>query len=144
MNRLRVAMIQVNSVVGDLEGNVARVRSALGEVVDCDVAVFPEMVLTGYPLEDLVLKPRFVADSRAAMETLAAESGDCALVLGFADPGPEGSVHNAVAVCRGGAVVGVYHKRMPQPGSTNGNTSGLSSARATICIAIITSLNTVN
>lgn len=111
MNRLRVAMIQVNSVVGDLEGNVARVRSALGEVVDCDVAVFPEMVLTGYPLEDLVLKPRFVADSRAAMETLAAESGDCALVLGFADPGPEGSVHNAVAVCRGGAVVGVYHKR---------------------------------
>ena len=111
MNRLRVALVQVNSVVGDLDGNVARVRSALGEVAGCDVAVFPEMVLTGYPLEDLVLKQRFVADSRAAMETLAAESGGCALVLGFADPGPDGSVHNAVAVCRHGSVAGVYHKR---------------------------------
>jgi len=111
MHRLRVALVQVNSVVGDLDGNVARVRSTLAEVAGCDVAVFPEMVLTGYPLEDLVLKPRFVADSRAAMETLAAESGDCALVLGFADPGPDGSVHNAVAVCHGGAVAGIYHKR---------------------------------
>ena len=111
MHRLRVAMVQVNSVVGDLDGNVARVRSALGEVADCDVAIFPEMVLTGYPLEDLVLKPKFVADSRAAMETLAAEGGDCALVLGFADPGPDGCVHNAVAVCHGGDVAGVYHKR---------------------------------
>ena len=55
MNRLRVALVQVNSVGGDLDGNVARVRSALGEVAGCDVAVFPEMVLTGYPLEDLVL-----------------------------------------------------------------------------------------
>lgn len=111
MHRLRVALVQVNSVVGDLDGNVARVRSALPEVAGCDLAVFPEMVLTGYPLEDLVLKPRFVAESRDAVEHLAAESGDCTLLLGFADPGPDGQVHNAVAVCRGGTVHGVYHKR---------------------------------
>ncbi len=99
----------MNTVVGDLDGNVERVVAALAEAesLGADVAVFPEMTLTGYPVEDLVLKPGFVADSVAALEKLAQRSGDCVLVVGFADGGPA----NALAVCAGGRVQGVYHKR---------------------------------
>ena len=105
-----MALVQVNPVVGDLDGNVERIRRVLDEVDGCDLAVFGEMALTGYPLEDLVLKPGFVSDSRAALEKVAGASGDCALVVGFAD-GDEDVVYNAVAVCQGGRVHGVYRKR---------------------------------
>ena len=110
MNRVRLALVQVNTVVGDLAGNVERISRHLDEIADCDLALFPEMTVTGYPLEDLVHKPGFVADSRAAVAEVAAMSGTCALVVGFADPGPDGVVHNAVAVCHGGRIVGTYHK----------------------------------
>ena len=116
MSRVRVAMVQTNSVVGDLEGNVERIRRVLDEVADCDLAVFPEMTVAGYPLEDLVLKPGFVADCRTAVEAVAEASGRCALIVGFADSAPEGGdttgVQNAVAVCQEGRVAGVYHKRV--------------------------------
>ncbi len=111
MSTVRVAMAQLNMVVGDLSGNVERVLAVLDEVAECDIALFPEMTVTGYPLEDLVLKPGFVADSRVAVEKVAAASGSCALVVGFADRAADGRVHNAVAVCHGGRIAGVYHKR---------------------------------
>jgi NAD+ synthase (glutamine-hydrolysing) len=108
-------MVQSNSVVGDLNGNVERIRSVLDQVSGCDLAVFPEMTVAGYPLEDLVLKPGFVSDCRAAVETVAALSRDCTLVIGFPDGAPQGStadgVQNAAAVCHDGGVVGIYHKR---------------------------------
>ncbi|HJM27368.1 MAG TPA: nitrilase-related carbon-nitrogen hydrolase, partial [Acidimicrobiales bacterium] len=115
MSRVRVAMVQTNSVVGDLDGNVERIHGVLDKVSGCDLAVFPEMTVAGYPLEDLVLKPGFVSDCRAAVERVAASSGSCALVVGFPDGAPKGSttagVQNAAAVCHEGRVVGVYHKR---------------------------------
>jgi len=110
MTRIRLALVQIDTVVGDLAGNVERISRRLDEIADCDLALFPEMTVTGYPLEDLVHKPGFVADSRAAVAEVAAMSGNCALVVGFADPGPGGVVHNAVAVCHGGRIVGTYHK----------------------------------
>tara|TARA_B100000029_G_scaffold477649_1_gene522919 strand:- start:1104 stop:2843 length:1740 start_codon:yes stop_codon:yes gene_type:complete len=113
MNQVRLALVQIDTVVGDLSGNVRRVLDTLDEVADCDIALYPEMTITGYPLEDLVHKPGFVARSCAAMEELAAASGSCALVVGFADHGPEGldgPAHNAVAVCHGGRIAGTYHK----------------------------------
>ncbi len=108
MNRLRVAMIQVNSVVGGLEGNVARVRSALGEVVDCDVAVFPEMVLTGYPLEDLLFKPSFLRDNVDAMHQIMAASKGIAVVCGYVEMGPD--IANAAAIVSGGHFIASYRK----------------------------------
>ncbi|MDP6696620.1 MAG: NAD+ synthase [Acidimicrobiales bacterium] len=115
MSRVRVAMVQTNSVVGDLDGNVERIRAVLDQVEACDLAVFPEMTVAGYPLEDLVLKPGFVSDCRAAVDRVAASSGSCALVVGFPDGAPGGptepGVQNAAAVCHDGRVVGVYHKR---------------------------------
>ncbi len=112
MPRLRVAACQINSVVGDLDGNVGLMLTAL-EVADdagCDLAVFPELAITGYPPEDLLLKPAFVADNRAALAKLAARTGRCAAVVGFVDAGRD--LYNAAAVCAGGEIKGVYRKRI--------------------------------
>jgi NAD+ synthase (glutamine-hydrolysing) len=124
---LRIAICQINPVVGDLDGNVAMALAALAEAEEAgaDVAVMPEMTITGYPPEDLVLKPGFVSDCRAALEKFAAQTGRCAVVIGFADgddqPGRSvqdvagvdhfNGVWNAVAVCAEGRIFGTYHKR---------------------------------
>jgi NAD+ synthase (glutamine-hydrolysing) len=109
--RLRVALCQINTTVGDLDGNVDRVLAALGQAEDqgCDLAVFPELALTGYPPEDLLLKPGFVGDNRRALDRVARSSGACAAVVGFVDVGRD--LHNAAAVCAFGQVQAVYHKR---------------------------------
>ena len=111
MARVRVALCQLNSVVGDLDGNADRIIAAYreAEAADCDVAVFPELAITGYPPEDLLLKGGFVRANRAAMEKVAAGTGSCAAVVGFVDAGRD--LHNAAAVCAGGQITGTYHKR---------------------------------
>src|SRR5260370_1107167 len=112
MARLRVAACQLNPIVGDLGGNAERVIAAMAEAeaAGCDLAVFPELMLTGYPPEDLLLKPGFVADNLEALAKVAAASGGCAAVGGFVDQGRD--LHNAAAVCAFGQGHGVYHKRV--------------------------------
>src|SRR6516225_2249038 len=114
MPHLRVAIAQLNTVVGDLSGNVERVLQALAaaEAAHADVCVGPELAIPGYPPEDLLLKPGFVADNVAALEKVAAAaSGHCAMVVGFVGSAPGGGgLANAAAVCAGGRVVGVYRK----------------------------------
>ncbi|MDQ4068181.1 MAG: NAD(+) synthase, partial [Actinomycetota bacterium] len=112
MPRLRVAACQIDNVVGDLDGNVDCILAALGraDAAGCDVAVFPELAVTGYPPEDLLLKPAFVVDNQAALAKLASRTGRCAAVVGFVDPGRD--LYNAAAVCAGGEVKGVYRKRI--------------------------------
>src|SRR5947207_3101078 len=112
MPRVRVALCQLDTVVGDLDGNVNKVLAALDEAesAGADLAVFPELALTGYPPEDLLLKPRFVADNLAALDKVAARTGRCAAVLGFVDERRD--LFNAAAVCAHGEVQGVYHKRL--------------------------------
>jgi len=110
--RLRIAACQLNTVVGDLDGNVAALLAMLdrAEAAGCDLAVFPELAVTGYPPEDLLLKPGFVADDLASLEKLAARTGRCAAIVGFVDRRHD--LHNAAAVCAHGQVQGVYHKRL--------------------------------
>jgi NAD+ synthase (glutamine-hydrolysing) len=112
MARMRVALAQLNTVVGDLDGNVTRILEALDEAerAGADIAVFPELAITGYPPEDLVLKPGFVADNRAALDKVAARTGRCVAVVGFVDAARD--LHNAAAVCAHGEVQGVYRKRL--------------------------------
>ena len=112
MARLRIAACQLNTVVGDLDGNVAAQLAMLdrAEAAGCDVAVFPELAVTGYPPEDLLLKPGFVADNLASLEKVAARTGRCAAIVGFVDRRHD--LHNAAAVCAHGQVQGVYHKRL--------------------------------
>jgi NAD+ synthase (glutamine-hydrolysing) len=105
-------MCQINTHVGDLEGNVASVVEALrgAEAERCDLAVFPELALCGYPPEDLLLKPGFVTDNREALDQVAQASGSCAAVVGFVDAMRD--LYNAAAVCANGSVRAVYHKRL--------------------------------
>ena len=83
-------MCHINPTVGDLEGNMALALAALAEAEEgnADVAVMPEMAITGYPPEDLVLRPGFVADCRATLEKFATQTSRCAVVVGFADGAP--------------------------------------------------------
>lgn len=112
MTRLRVGLCQIDTVVGDLDGNVDRILAALDQAEQggAALAVFPELAITGYPPEDLLLKPGFVADNRAALAKVAARTGSCAAIVGFADL--QRDLHNAAAVCAHGAVQGVYRKRL--------------------------------
>ena len=112
MTVLRVAACQLDTVVGDLEGNVDRMVDAVRRAEDagCDLAVFPELAITGYPPEDLLLKPGFVAQNRTALDRIAAATDRCAAVVGFVDAGRD--LYNAAAVCAGGRVVGLYRKRL--------------------------------
>jgi NAD+ synthase (glutamine-hydrolysing) len=109
---VRLALCQLDTVVGDLDGNVQRILDALdlAEAAGADLAAFPELAITGYPPEDLVLKPGFVADNQAALAKVAARTTRCAAVVGFVDAGRD--LHNAAAVCARGEVVGVYRKRL--------------------------------
>ncbi|MFM7526369.1 MAG: NAD+ synthase [Actinomycetota bacterium] len=121
---LRVGLAQINPRVGDLAHNLAKVEEFLAraEAAGCDLVAFPELTLSGYPPEDLVLKAGFVADNRAALEKVAARSGRCAVVVGFVDVADDEAVEqssarppqlfNAAAICANGAIAGVYHKQL--------------------------------
>ena len=112
MPRLRVAAAQLNVVVGDLEGNAARIVEAYdqAEAAGCDLVVFPELTVTGYPPEDLLLRPAFVTEAVEMLEKIAARTARAAAVIGFPEPGRD--LHNAAAVCANGRVYGVYRKQL--------------------------------
>lgn len=111
---LRIGLAQINPVVGDLTGNIKLIIGAYDKAraEGCDLIALPELSVTGYPPEDLVLKPGFVADNLAAMQRCAEHTGDCAAVIGFVDVDAEGGLFNAAAVCAGGAVLGIYYKQL--------------------------------
>ena len=107
---MRIALAQVNPTVGDLAGNtelvvewIERARKA-----DADIVCFPELVITGYPPEDLVLKPSFVRDNLAQLDLVARASRGIAVVVGFVDR--DGDLFNAAAFIHDGEIKAVYHK----------------------------------
>ncbi len=115
----RIALGQVDLTVGDLEGNVARMASWAERASEAgaELIAFPELAVTGYPPEDLVLRPAFVDDNLEALQDLAAATADgAAVVAGFVDRSEHG-LHNAAALLRGGRVAATYHKvRLPNFG----------------------------
>ena len=111
MNTIRVALAQINPTVGDLAGNTDLVLDyiARSRTVEADVVAFPELALTGYPPEDLLLKPHFVRDNLEALAKVIAATRDVIVVVGFVDT--DGSdIYNAAAVIAGGKLVDSYHK----------------------------------
>ena len=112
MPRLRLAAAQLDLVVGDLVGNADRIRSAYDRAVaaGCHLVAFPELAITGYPPEDLLLRGAFVAEARATLDALARHTGTTAAVIGF--PESDGPLYNSAAVCADGAVRGVYRKHL--------------------------------
>jgi NAD+ synthase (glutamine-hydrolysing) len=99
-------------VVGDLAGNVEHIVSAIAVAEDAgaDIAVFPELAVTGYPPEDLLLKPGFIADNLAALAKVAAATDQCTAIVGFVDERLD--LYNAAAICARGEVWGKYHKQL--------------------------------
>jgi NAD+ synthase (glutamine-hydrolysing) len=110
MNRLRIALAQIDPTVGDLAGNEQKILDYISRARDlrADVVAFPELAIPGYPPEDLLLKPSFVAANLACLQRIAEATIDIVAVVGFVDRGDD--LYNAAAVLRDGQVVGVHHK----------------------------------
>ena len=108
--KLRVALAQINPTVGDLAGNAGLIAEAVksAQAASANLIVFPEMIVTGYPVEDLALRPSFQAASiRAVQEIAASITDDIVAVVGYLDQGPK----NAVAIIHDGKIRATYVKR---------------------------------
>jgi NAD+ synthase (glutamine-hydrolysing) len=112
---LRVALAQINTTVGDLAGNEAKIVAHVdrAKALSADIVVFPELAIPGYPPEDLLLKPSFVAANLGALERVAqttrqSEGRPITVVTGFVDRAED--IHNAAAILHDGHVAAVYHK----------------------------------
>ena len=112
MPHLRLALAQLNVTVGDLAGNAGRISEAIlrAKAWQADLVVCPELSLTGYPPEDLLLKPAFVGQQLEALDRLASGIRGIAAVVGFVDRDPQGRLYNAAALLAGGRRVAAYHK----------------------------------
>jgi NAD+ synthase (glutamine-hydrolysing) len=130
---LRVGLAQLNTVVGDIDGNTSRIIELMAKAsaLGCDIVAFPELAITGYPPEDLLLRSGFVRDVSAALDRIIAASASCTAIVGFVEQGAvsrgidadHGEVtasaqavgrpvlFNAAAVIAGGSLQGVYRKR---------------------------------
>jgi len=107
---IRIGLAQVNTVVGDLEGNTRLITDWIGRARDqgVDIVAFPELAITGYPPEDLVLKPGFVRDNLRQLRVVAAATKGISAVVGFVDE--DGDLYNAAALMHDGEIMAVYHK----------------------------------
>jgi NAD+ synthase (glutamine-hydrolysing) len=107
---MRVALAQINATVGDIPGNEAKVREQLARARDAgaQLALFPELAVTGYPPEDLLLKEHFLADARAAVERIAADAQGIVALVGF--PERADDAYNAAAVLADGGLQAIYRK----------------------------------
>jgi len=110
MRRFRLALAQINTTVGDLEGNSAKILDYIyrARQLRADLVAFPELAITGYPPEDLLFKPSFIRDNRRKLDEIIGHCQGITAVMGFVDA--QGDIHNAAAVAHNGRLVGTYHK----------------------------------
>jgi NAD+ synthase (glutamine-hydrolysing) len=117
MKTVRVALCQMNPTVGYLDGNLSAIIEWIGKAsaFDPDLIVFPELAITGYPPEDLLLKPQFIEDNIAALRQVLPHVLEPVVIVGFVDKRDD--IFNAAALIHQGEVVDVYHKvRLPNYG----------------------------
>jgi NAD+ synthase (glutamine-hydrolysing) len=110
LHNIRFGIAQINSTVGDLSGNTKKIMQSIDEAksLGVDLLTFPELAITGYPPEDLLLKPQFIKQNRESLNKIIERSSDIAIVVGFVDSGAD--IYNAAAVLYNKNLVGVYHK----------------------------------
>jgi NAD+ synthase (glutamine-hydrolysing) len=110
---VRLGLAQINTTVGDIRGNTALIRSCLSAARDlgAQVVAFPELAVTGYPPEDLLLKSNFVAANLRSVQEIAAATDDVIAIVGFVDQSG-GALYNAAAICFGGELRSVFHKHL--------------------------------
>ena len=110
-DRFIIALAQLNPIMGDIPGNLAKARAARAEAAQADLILFTELFITGYPPEDLVLKPALQADAREAVETFAKDTADGGSAILIGTPwAEEGKLYNACALLDGGKVVRLTFK----------------------------------
>jgi NAD+ synthase (glutamine-hydrolysing) len=110
MRSIRIALAQINPTVGDLEGNVFRIIDYLqmAKRLQADLVAFPELAVTGYPPEDLLLKSQFINDNLQALKKIQVVASDITAIVGFVDR--KKSLYNAAALIHDGHIIDVYHK----------------------------------
>ncbi len=110
MKKVRIALCQINPSVGDLDGNVKKIFGFIEKAGQYypDIIAFPELAVTGYPPEDLLLKPQFIKDTQAALKEIQASTGDAVVITGFVDRTDD--IYNAAAVLYNGQLIDVYQK----------------------------------
>ena len=108
---MRLALAQLNTIVGDLDGNRERILDSLAEarLQGAEIVLFPELAVTGYPPEDLLLRPGFIRAAEASLAEIARSCKDIVALVGA--PLYERDLYNACAVCAGGEVKAIYRKR---------------------------------
>ncbi len=108
--RLRIGMAQINATVGDFAGNRRKILKAIEEARSSgvDLLTFPELAICGYPPEDLLFKPQFIAENLQSLQKVVEASSGITLVAGFIDANQD--IYNAAAVIHDGKLAGVYHK----------------------------------
>ncbi len=111
MKKVRIALAQINPVVGDIPGNTKKIISYMKRArkKHADIIAFPELAVTGYPPEDLLLKPHFIQDNIDAAHKIASASKGITAIVGFVDR--NNGIYNAAGVMSGGRIVDVYHKK---------------------------------
>ncbi len=110
MRRLRIAMAQINTTVGDFDGNVKKILGAVDTArsAGADIVTLPELAVCGYPPEDLLFKPQFIQANLDSLQKIAESANGITVITGFVDA--DGDIYNAAAVLHSGKVSGVYHK----------------------------------
>lgn len=110
MKKIRLALAQINSTVGDIEGNTKKIIDFIEKAKkkECDIIAFPELAITGYPPEDLLLKPSFINKNIKYLKKIADASKDIISIVGFVDKNVD--IFNAAAVLLNGEIVTKYHK----------------------------------
>jgi len=110
LHSIRIGIAQINSTVGDLSGNTRKIMESIDQAksLGVDLLTLPELAITGYPPEDLLLKPQFIKQNRESLNKIIEHCSDIAVVVGFVDS--DGDIYNAAAVVYNKKLVGVYHK----------------------------------
>ncbi|MEK7830874.1 MAG: nitrilase-related carbon-nitrogen hydrolase, partial [Acidobacteriota bacterium] len=110
MSTIRIALAQINTTVGDFAGNAAKIIASIEQAkrAGADIVAVPELSLTGYPPEDLLLKPQFISANRKALDDIIAASTGIISIVGFVDRTTD--IHNAAAVICDGKLEAVYRK----------------------------------
>src|SRR3972149_11111339 len=112
MNTIRIGLAQINASVGDLDGNTKKILRFVQDAdkLGVDIVAFPELAITGYPPEDLLLKPGFVDDNLESLRLIAKKTSslDIAIITGFIDRSDD--IYNSAALISKGKIAGIYHK----------------------------------
>ena len=109
-NRVRVALAQTNTIVGDLEGNFRKIRDYIekAEKIGAEIVIFPELTIPGYPPEDLVLKKKFISDNKLYLDRLSETNKNTIAIIGFVDFDSE--IYNGAAILQQSQIAAIHHK----------------------------------